>query len=1155
EEYRLAGGRPRLIYIKTPAPDRDPRLAALLQEIKRDESLCYRKFSTPDELREYIENDLALLLTERFEGSSPHIGPREEADAASGRAGELPTGILTLVFTDIEGSTRMLQELGDRYEGVLADHHRIMREVMQRFRGREVLTAGDGFFIVFPHAPDAVQFAAAAQQALARHPWPERFPVQVRMGMHTGDPALSGGQYVGLCVNRAARIASAGHGGQVLLSEATRELAEGVLPGDITLRDMGMHRLKDLHQWEHLFQVVLPGLPSAFGPLRSVDTFPNNLPRKLTSFVGREREIAEIKELLRTVPLLSIVGSGGAGKTRLALQVAADLLTEFQHGAWFVELASVSDPNRVVQAVASTLGIRESAGLSLEAAVFDFLRARQLLLIVDNCEHLAAAAAEFLQGLLAATRVVQVLCTSREPLGIDGEKVWRIPSLPLPDGGPPDGERLVRNEAVRLFVDRAQAVAPGFALTRENAGAVARICVRLDGMPLAIELAAARVKVLTVDQITERLDDRFRLLAGGARTALPHHQTLRAALDWSHDLLSEPERVLLRRLSVFSGGWTLEAAEAVCPDASLEREGVLDVLGRLVDRSLVNAGGDTEARYTMQETIREYAHEKLAAAGEAADLRLRHGQWVLELAEQAEPYLRGSRQQLWLDRLEREWDNLQAALRWAVESGESDRALRLGAALWRFWYLHGHLTIGGEWLAAILGRFEAPSVSRARALNGAGVLAVAAGGYAQAHQLAQRALELARITGDAESEASARLVHSTAYLAQGDCAKATALAEETLAAFRTAGSVWGEALALSVLADIALENGHYEQALKVYTDSVALFRQSSDAWGIALGERGRGYAARLLGDYDQAVSVQAATLAMTRRLGDRTGMGSAMVQLGFLHWRQGRYDQAKAILEEALPMARDAGNRRGVADVLSVLGLIEDSQGHHAKAAEVLRESVELYRSIGSRFGVAAVLGTLGRVALHQGDERRAVALAEEAVTLFREIGDRRGAATSLRTLGDAALSRKDYALALRYAQESHRIFSDLGDRWAIGYALRLLAGIALAQGDLAGAYRRYGESLSLHRTHGDRLGLVKCLDGLVSVFVADGDLERAAQIMGSAGQMREAIGAPPTSMEAASTERCRLRLREGLGQRRLEALTEAGRGQDAELVLVEIGR
>jgi len=1137
DEFRLAGAKPRLIYIRRPASDREPRLDALLKEIKRDEQVTYRYFSTAEELRELIENDLAVLLTERF-----------------GRVAELPTGTITLLFTDIEGSTRLLQELGETYQPLLVEHQRLIRAALAQHGGHEVQTTGDGFFLAFPRAHAAVAFAVATQQAVLRHPWPAGMPLRVRMGMHTGEPALSDGQYVGLDVHRAARISSAGHGGQILLSSATRNLVEADLPEGVTLRDLGMHRLKDLQQWEHLYQVLHADLPAEFPPLQSLDTLPNNLPRKLTSFVGREREIEEVKRLLQTTSLLTLVGIGGAGKTRLALQVAADLLADFMHGAWLVELAPVNDPKQVPEAVAAALGVREYPGLSLRASLMDYLSTRELLLILDNCEHLITAVAEFVETVVTAAPKVRILCTSRESLGIAGERVWRIPSLALPQVAPlPNAADLAQNEAVRLFAERARAVSPTFALSDENLPTVARISVRLDGIPLAIELAAARVKVLSVDQIAERLDDRFRLLAGGSRTALARQQTLRAAMDWSHDLLTDPERALLRRLSVFAGGWTLEAAEAVCADEAVPREAVLDLLTHLVDKSLVDVDAGTPPRYMMLETVRQYGREKLLAAAEAPHFRSRHRDWFLALAEQAAGHLTGPQQKVWLDRLEREWDNLQVAMGWSVEE-EPDRGMTMAGALWRFWFLRGHLSTGLAWLEEVLRQAPASTATRAQALNGAAVLSYAVGNYTRAMELAQETMDLARALGDVRIAASAQLVLATAYLGQGDFPRAAALTDESLAVFHSAGDTWGQALALSVLGDLAISRGEYDRAVQIYQESAALFRQVGDAWGIAVSQRGSGFAARLQGDYDLAVSLQAASLADARELGDRLGVGYSLVQLGFLQWRQGEYERAAAVLQESLATFRQAGNRRGVADAFSVLGLVEEYQGHHQRAAEILNDSLELYRSIGSRVGVASVTGTLGRVALHEGDGHRAVGLAEESAALFREVGDRRGTATSLRLLGEALLHERDHERAWRCAEESLALFRDLGDRWAIGYALRLLAAVALVRKDHADAYRWYTDSLAMHREHGDRLGIVKCLEGLAYVMAGTGQFERGARLLGAAERLRREVGAPLTQVEAPMVEGCIARHREALGDVRFEALLEEGRGMTDQQVRVEVG-
>ena len=610
----------------------------------------------------------------------------------------LPSGTVTVLFTDIEGSTLLLQRLGDAgYAHVFAEHRRLLRAAFEAGSGHEIETQGDGFLVAFQSARDAVLTALAAQRAITAHPWPDGGVLRVRVGLHTSEPVGGGGAYVGLGLHRAARICSAGWGGQILLSRTTADLLENDMPEGASLRDLGEHRLKDLQRPEKVFQLLHPDVPTDFPPLRSLDSLPNNLPRQLTSFIGREREMAEVRRLLSTTRLLTLTGSGGCGKTRLALQVAADLVEAFAEGVWFVDLAPLSDPALVPQTVAATLRVREEPGRPILITLSEYLQPRHLLLVLDNCEHLVGACAELAQALLRACPHLQILATSREPLRIGGETTWRVPSLSLPDLlRLPLVESLAEYEAVRLFTDRAEVVLPGFLVTDQNALAVAQVCHRLDGIPLAIELAATRVKVLPVHQIAARLDDRFRLLTGGSRTALPRQQTLRAVMDWSYILLSEKERTLLRRLSVFAGGWTLDAAEAVCSGNRIETVEVLDLLAQLVDRSLVAVDReDAEARYRLLDTVRQYAREKLQDSGEETEVHGRHREWFLDLAERTEPELLGPEQGVWLARLEAEHDNLRAALTWSQQEEEGGEAgLRLAGALGRFWWMRGHLTEG-----------------------------------------------------------------------------------------------------------------------------------------------------------------------------------------------------------------------------------------------------------------------------------------------------------------------------------------------------------------------------------------------------------------------------------------------------------------------------
>ena len=528
----------------------------------------------------------------------------------------LPDGTVTFLLTDVEGSTALWERSSEAMQAALARHDAIMADVVGRHNGIVVKSRGEGdsIFAVFGLARDAVAAAAELQRTLQTEPWPTETQLRVRMALHTGEAELRDGDYFGSVVNRAARLRAVAYGGQILLSQATEQLVQDHLAADLGLYDLGEHRLRNLERPERIFQLTAPDLPRESRPLLTLDTLPNNLPTQLTSFVGREREIAEVRALLSTVRLLTLVGSGGAGKTRLSLQVAAGLVDRYPDGVWLVELAALADPTLVPQTVAAALGVRDPGARSLTAVLAEHLQSKQILLVLDNCEHLVGACAELADALLHASPGLRILATSREALGIAGETTWRVPSLLLPDPRQlPTADRLLAFEAVRLFIERAVAAAPGFTITNANAPAVVQICQRLDGIPLAIELAAVRVKVLTPEQIAARLDDRFRLLTAGSRTALPRQQTLRALVDWSHELLTEPERLLFRRLSVFAGGWTLEAAEAVCADdassgaqQALDAFEILDLLALLVDKSLVLTDehrGATRSRLITEQIV------------------------------------------------------------------------------------------------------------------------------------------------------------------------------------------------------------------------------------------------------------------------------------------------------------------------------------------------------------------------------------------------------------------------------------------------------------------------------------------------------------------------------------------------------------------------
>lgn len=908
----------------------------------------------------------------------------------------LPTGTVTFLFTDIEGSTRLLQDLGDaKAKQVFIDYRRILLNAVQAVGGHLWEDQGESFLFVFQRAKDALQSAVAAQRTLTAHVWPEGATLRVRMGLHTGEPARTGDGYVGVDVHRVARICQTGHGGQILLSQTTRSLTMHDPQVNVGLRDLGAHRLKDLQRSERIFQLIHPDLPVDFPPLRTLDILPNNLPRQLTSFVGREREMADVKRVLSTTHLLTLTGTGGCGKTRFAIQVAADLVDTFRDGVWLVELAALSDPALVPQVVASTLSVREQHGRPLLATLIDYLQARELLLVLDNCEHLIAACAHLAEALLRACPALRIVATSQESIRIAGETVWPVPPLTLPDlQHLPALEHFDQYAAVRLFADRAAVVVPGFRITEANAPWVAQVCARLDGLPLAIELAAARVKILPVQQIAARLDDRFRLLTGGSRTILLRHQTLRATMDWSYGLLSEKEPVLLRRFSAFAGGCALEAGEAVCGWDGIEPDDVLDVLSQLVDRSLVMVDmHGSDARYRLLETVRQYAREKLHESGEEAETCRRHRDWYVHLAERAETMLVGPGED-WLDKLERELDNLRAALDLSLRAGDVDAGLRLAGALRRFWHIRGYWTEGRKWLEAFLAiSQDADPVLRAKGLMSAGSLAQHQGDYERAKVLSEESSAIQRTLGDKRGLAASLNVLGNVLYEQGNYRASWQVHEESLVYGREAGDQHAMAGSLINLATLALHEGDYERAAALCQESLALFREVGDKRGIAFALNLLGVMASDRGDYLTARTRFEESLGIRRELRERRGIAGSLTSLGLVAREQGDHASARAYYQESLAIQQELGDKRGIAGSLYNLGLVAWRQGDATRATALFAESLRMRKMQGNKPGVAACLEGLARVA----------GLPERAARLL-------GSAAALRESTGASLSPSDRA-------------------------------------------------------------------------------------------------------------------------------------------------
>ncbi len=829
------------------------------------------------------------------------------------RSHALPSGTVTLLFTDIAGSTRLLQTLGERYDAVLTAHHAILRAAWAAHEGYEVDTQGDSFFVSFPRAADAVAAAIAAQRTLAAHPWPTEAIPRVRMGLHTGEPRAVGGRYVGLDVHRAARVAAAAHGGQIVLTQATRDLVERALPPDVRLVDLGPHRLRDLTEPEHLYQLITPDLPASFPALRTGDWGAHGLPTPTTSLIGREREIAEVIALLRVpgVRLVTLTGPGGVGKTRLAIQAARSLLGDYVNGVFFVPLANLGDPDRVVQAITSALGIAEGGERPLLIRLQEDLRTRDSLLVLDNFEQVVGAA-PLIATLLAAAPYLSVLATSRVPLHLTGEHEWIVPPLDLPGPGCAlDPAALGASPAIRLFVERARATRADFTLTAANAADIAAICARLDGLPLAIELAAARVKTLAPAALLARLTNRLRVLTGGAHDLPERQRTLRGTIEWSYNLLTEDEQILFRRLAVFVGGGTLDAAESV---ANAVGDGTLDVLdgvASLIDKSLLRQHdrADGETGFLLLETIREYALEALAASGETAAVARAHAAYYLTFAEEAAPRLLGLELRGWLERLDREHRNLRAALEWALAGGVAAWGLRLATALGTYWEARGFFREGHRALETALSTVgSAPNGLRARALNRAGILARNQGDYAVARRFHEAALDL----------------------------------------FRAEDQALGIAYSQELLAYVLRDEGDYAHALPLHEECYGRYRALDDRPGIADILMSLGWVIARQGEPERGRILTEESIALQRLLKSPRGTATGLFHLGGVLTLIGDLAGAETALQESLTTYGELGLVRGTYLCLEILAIGAARRAQHTRAARLWGTAEGLRDTIGA---------------------------------------------------------------------------------------------------------------------------------------------------------------------------------------------------------------
>ena len=904
---------------------------------------------------------------------------------------ELPSGTVTFLLTDVEGSTALWEEAPEAMRAALARHDALFDDAVRQHGGVQIRPRGEGDsrFAVFASARAAVAAALAIQRAFAAEDWPTPRPIVVRIGIHTGEAQPRDGDYYGSAVNRCARLRGIGHGGQVLLSQATAGLVQGGLPADASLVDLGEHRLRDLNRLEHVHQLVAPGLPTDFPPLVSLDARPHNLPIQPTPLVGREREVQEVRRLILRddVRLVTLTGPGGTGKTRLALEVAANLLNHFPDGVFFADLAPISDPDVVIWGLARVLGLRETGGRSVWAAVTSYLNAKRLLLLLDNFEQILAAA-PVVSMLLAACPSLTALVTSRATLHIRGEHEFTVPPLELPTP-----ERQVRPDqlmaypAIALFAQRATDVQPAFALTTHNAATVVEICRRVDGLPLAIELAAARVKLLPPQALLGRLDRRLTILGDGPGDVPVRQRTLRDTIGWSYGLLDDEERRVFRLLGVFVGGCMLDAIEHVggthrIPggDGSSSSEGtrvdLLDVVASLVDKSLVRlrpTGGD--ARFTLLDTIRAFAVDQLEAAGEDAEIRRRHADYILDLVETADPLLIGPDQVIWLDRLEEEYGNLVGALAWARDvhvRGESTAGgvpatlagLRLAGGLHWFWWLGGHVTEGRRWLAEVLSwdGGEAGRTARARALYAAGTLAMIQGSYREAERLLDDGAKLAEALVDP--------------VTAGRCLTYRGIVETY---FHEAGE--SDRFGSWRTAEIA----------------AAMLESTDDAWGQALALSQIGAHERRDGASEAAERTLRRAVDLARATGERYLLGSCLPKLGDLYMDREHHEAAEPLYREALAALRDIHELWWTGRCMLYLALAAYGRGDSRRAARLLggadavlesgaarrnpreeRQHVELIRRLGSVLSEAVFKAALAEGRAMTPEQAVAYALDEQ---------------------------------------------------------------------------------------------------------------------------------------------------------------------------------
>ncbi len=1073
----------------------------------------------------------------------------------------LPSGTLTFLFTDVEASTLLWDQYPAQMRAAMARHDELIESAVEQEDGQVIRPCGEGDsrFAVFTRASDALRAAVAIQLFMKAEPW--TLPaMRLRIALNSGEADLRDGDYYGSTVNRCARLRGLANGGQILLSQAACSLVCDDLPAGVTLRDLGEHHLNGLRRPEHVYQVCVAALPGEFPPLKSPETVRNNLPADLTSFIGRQREKETVIGLISQTRMLTITGSGGAGKTRLAVQAARELIDSYADGVWFIDLAPLSSSALVLQYIMNVLDIREEPGAPPEQTLLDTLKSKQLLLVLDNCEHLLPEAADLAESMLRGAPGLRMVTTSRERIGVPGEVTWRIPSLSIPQAGEEIAD-LARYEAVSLFLERAAAARPDFVLTGQNSGAVVQICVRLDGIPLAIELAAARIRVLSVEEIAARLDDRFRLLAGN-QTAIPRQQTLRALVTWSYDLLTEKERILFRRLSVFAGGWTLKAAEQVCSGPDLEEREILDLLTGLIDKSfIIGENHSGHERYHFLETMLKYSQERLEESQEAVEFTRKQIEYYRKLAAGSYGKMWGSQQAYWLAQLDEERDNLRMALERLLHTVEDEEGmLQMAGSLWRYWEIRGDLSEGRAWLEASLAKNpHAPDYRRANGLGGAGHLARQQGDYIRAQSLHEQSLALFRKLGDKLN--LARQLNALGEIARflGDNDRSLTLHKESLRLRYEIGDKEGIAVSLRQMGVIARDRGQYPYARKLLAESLKLESELGDRLLEALSLNDLGLVAYCLSEYEEASRLFRQAMSIQQDLNDKLGISNSLQNLGNAAKVHGDFKEAGQRYNECLRLKKELGDKRGISRVTSSLAEVAFRQGKYPLAADLAMQSLALSQELGLKRGILSSKELLGFVAHYQGDYEAAASLAkevlalsieidapratgyarelaalghyaqgnmtqamenfQEALELFKKFNDHGNIAFTYVNLARTAYRQGDHNTAMHFLEEGLSTSKELDTRWNLAFVLEIMGLLQRSEGNYKLSLGLFRESLVLSLEQENQQGIANCLGAIAGLAVMADQPVRAARLFAAAARLRREMGAKMSSNDRLEYE------------------------------------